>query len=94
MSVNRKYNPNWRHSSKQLIRDKGNKCHICRSPGTWRKPLQVHHRDYDTKNDSKKNLLVVCARCHGIITAHDIKTHRQLYLRTKKMEKKFNKLCA
>ena len=50
---------------KRRIRGRDNyTCQICGCAGNGRK-LDVHHIDYDKKNNSEDNLVCLCSRCHG-----------------------------
>lgn len=46
---------------KKLIRDRDNsKCMICNQKGN-----NIHHVDYNKRNNNPNNLITLCAHCHG-----------------------------
>ena len=52
----------------QLIKENDWKCQVCGR--TWQevnKSLTIHHIDYD----GMKNCIVVCSRCHHVITEYE-----------------------
>lgn len=51
---------------RSLIRERdGFRCQMCGCPQTeCLKALDVHHIDYDKKNDSLRNLISLCKPCH------------------------------
>ncbi len=84
-----KNNPNWNNGSsfepyaqefnkelKQFILERDN--YACQCPDCEEKSiiLQVHHIDYDKKNNNPENLIVLCASCH---TKTNSKKKRQYY---------------
>jgi hypothetical protein len=56
------YGSNWTSELKKvvLIRDMY-KCQICQDSVN----LQIHHIDYDKTHNNVKNLITLCAKCHG-----------------------------
>lgn len=49
---------------RKLIRERDNFiCRLCKNPEDGR-ALDVHHIDYNRKNDSQNNLISLCLRCH------------------------------
>ena len=57
-----------RKTSKYTIESLGkNCCELCRRPKQMLgkdQTLEIHHKDWDHKNDIPENLLVVCTPCH------------------------------
>ena len=55
---------------KFLIKEAEYKCTVCwrgeRNTTTWNVPLQIHHQDWNYKNNSKENLTVLCPNCHSL----------------------------
>jgi len=54
----------------EVREDSNNKCAECGMPQSAHQDelgqkLHVHHKDGDKQNNSKKNLVALCARCHG-----------------------------
>jgi len=49
-----------------LIRERGHRCEHCGLTKWLGKkiPLELHHKDGNKKNNTKKNLLLVCPNCH------------------------------
>lgn len=42
------------------------KCQLCGAPqAECKRPLSVHHIDYDKENSDPANLVALCASCHG-----------------------------
>jgi len=67
----KEYDPNWREIRREIyIRDKG-KCRECgikttnQNDGKYKTTIQCHHIDFNIKNNSDKNLITLCASCHG-----------------------------
>ena len=55
------YGPEFSEKLKKSIRERdGNTCAICGEPGN-----QVHHIDYDKRNNSSDNLITLCVSCHS-----------------------------
>jgi len=49
-----------------LIKERGHRCECC-SLTKWlgkKIPLELHHKDGNKKNNTKKNILLVCPNCH------------------------------
>lgn len=41
-------------------------CWWCEKRHDWTVPVQVDHIDWDTKNNKKENLRVLCPNCHSL----------------------------
>jgi hypothetical protein len=52
---------------KEYIRNRdGRKCQVCGCPESkCKKKLDVHHKDYNKKNNDKDNLISLCNSCHS-----------------------------
>lgn len=60
------YSPEFNKNLKNQIRIRdGYVCKICGNKGTDR-PLDVHHVDYNKRNNEADNLVALCRRCHAI----------------------------
>ncbi len=59
------YPPGWTEALRSSIRSRDN--HVCQICGTKQgdRTLHVHHIDYDKGNFDPKNLISLCAACHG-----------------------------
>ena len=56
-----KYGFNWTETLRKSIRQRDNyKCQICFKYGN-----NVHHIDYNKKNNNTDNLICLCTRCHS-----------------------------
>ena len=59
-----------RHIKRYLIETRGWKCEICgwegKSPYTDKAPLTIHHIDGNWKNNSEKNLKILCPNHHAL----------------------------
>jgi len=72
MPINYKdYPKNWKWLSKQVRSRNDNKCELCDAENYkphWKTGskviLTVHHIDCDKNNNSEKNLIALCQRCH------------------------------
>lgn len=66
-SRGKEYGENWIEIRKVIYRRDNytcQECHIhCQVSG--KKKIQCHHIDYDEKNNSPRNLITLCASCHG-----------------------------
>ena len=53
---------------KHLLEEREHKCECCQQTEWLGKeiPLQVHHIDGDRKNNTRKNLMLLCPNCHSI----------------------------
>ena len=65
------YPDNWKWLSKQVRKRNDNKCELCDAENGkphWKTGskvvLTVHHIDGDKKNNSERNLIALCQRCH------------------------------
>lgn len=82
--------PEWRHLSKQVLRDDHWDCQICKAQGQRTRAALVHHvkhvktnprlaleRYYtDDSGEKHRNLLSVCRSCHEN-TCHPERMHRR-----------------
>jgi 5-methylcytosine-specific restriction endonuclease McrA len=48
------------HTRVAALMKSGNKCEVCKSDNE----LHVHHKDFDSMNNSRDNVQVVCMDCH------------------------------
>uniref|UniRef100_A0A6M3KRZ9 Putative homing endonuclease n=1 Tax=viral metagenome TaxID=1070528 RepID=A0A6M3KRZ9_9ZZZZ len=56
-----------------------NKCSICDaqiSLSSKKRKLEIHHRDFDPKNNIISNLILVCRTCHGKVYHSGSNYHR------------------
>jgi len=60
------YNGTFNSKFKELIRERDSwKCQLCGCPETeCIRKLDIHHIDYNKKNDSPLNLVSLCTGCH------------------------------
>jgi len=71
-NVKGKKNPNWRggnspkYWTQRVIAHYGDKCDICKWDNVP-ELLEVHHKDYNRKNNTIENGQVLCPTCHRII---------------------------
>lgn len=53
-----------------LYETRGRKCEECGwqeiNQTTKESPVQIHHKDGNTKNASEKNLIILCPNCHSL----------------------------
>lgn len=59
-----KYGNDWTQFLRKIIRERDN--HICQLCGGQQedKAFDVHHIDYNKKNNDPNNLITLCKRCH------------------------------
>jgi len=62
------YGPEFNKKLKTQIRERdSNTCQLCGGNGSNNGRLpDVHHIDYDKKNNNPWNLITLCMRCHGL----------------------------
>jgi hypothetical protein len=78
---------------KRLLELRGNQCQGC-GLSEWMErpiPLELHHIDGDTDNNSQENLVLLCPNCHAIQPTHRRKNKqgkRQLIRRKRYAEGK------
>lgn len=59
------YSVDWTEDLKRAIRKRDKyTCQVCRIEPA----IQVHHVDYDKKNNNLDNLIILCKKCHGKTT--------------------------
>lgn len=62
------------HIKKYLFLRCDNKCERCgwneTNPKTGRVPLEIEHIDGDFKNNSEKNLALICPNCHSLTNTY------------------------
>lgn len=63
------YGPSFNEQTKERVRVRDNFiCQICKIPELeYTKCLDIHHIDYDKKNNAIENLICLCNQCHGIL---------------------------
>jgi len=94
-------NPNWQGGTsgyswnflstiRERIRDRDNHtCQLCGMPeAECLRVLDVHHIDYNSKNDSWDNLISLCPPCHGTTQAN--RKYWQFYFMKKPTEENTN----
>lgn len=63
------YTPNFNESLKEMIRQRdSHKCQLCSCPQMEllrNRRLDIHHIDYNKKNNDPKNLITLCNPCNG-----------------------------
>lgn len=59
---------------KYLIRKRGNKCEKCGwaeiNPSTGKVPIEANHIDGNWKNNTEKNIELICPNCHSLTTTY------------------------
>ncbi len=74
---NSPYSSNWGELLKRVIRERDNyTCRMCSSP-QLDKTFDVHHIDYDKKNSSPNNLILLCRKCHVKTTNGDRNMYKE-----------------
>jgi hypothetical protein len=60
-----RYPKDWDRIAYKLKVERNFTCEGCDQQGNqWHNPLTVHHVDYNPANNTRRNLLVLCAKCH------------------------------
>lgn len=53
-----------------ILQKHNNRCEICGwgelNPNTNKVPVQIHHKDGNSKNNKEENLQVLCPNCHSL----------------------------
>lgn len=66
------YPKNWDEIAHRVRVERLYTCEGCGQHGSrLRNPLTVHHIDFNPQNNSMDNLLLLCAKCHLRVQAHD-----------------------
>jgi len=67
----------WNLVREYLIQESENKCQVCRDKFDI---LHIHHLDGKGLNNKRKNLLVVCQSCHGLLHQAKLNTGDRIKL--------------
>jgi 5-methylcytosine-specific restriction endonuclease McrA len=58
------YPDNWNEIAEEVKKAADYKCKLCNSKSIPKKILTVHHIDSNPKNNTEKNLIALCQKCH------------------------------
>ena len=85
---------------KHLLAERGHQCECCHNVQWLGKeiPLQVHHIDGDRTNNTRDNLVLLCANCHSITEnwcgKNKIQVTKEQVLEAAKVSKTICEICT
>lgn len=68
---------------RKLILERGKKCEWCKLKKWMDKPilLDMHHINANTRNNNKKNLLLLCPNCHSLTNSYRGRKNKEIKIR-------------